>query len=392
MGEGAAGARRAGLSGIGAVVAALAGAGLLLLPLVTFRPNRIAPGDALAAFAALPWGWALFLHALVAIAIVAALLRLPGRLLAGMAGTAGLAVALGVSAAFLVADGNAAMRVAPASGFWLLLFAFALLVTDSLVRLRPGPRLRLGLLALAALAGAVLLWSGVLRDVSVLREYASRSAAFHSEARTHVMLSLGSLSAAALAGIPLGIACHRHRRLKAAILNLLNLVQTIPSLALFGLLIAPLSWIAANLPAAAWLGIAGIGFAPAFLALFLYSLLPIVANTLAGLEATPAAVADAARGMGMTGRQILWEAELPLALPVMLAGIRIVLVQNIGLATIAALIGGGGFGVFVFQGIGQAAIDLVLLGVIPTVTLAIASAIVLDALAEILQPGRAGPE
>src|SRR5690606_40404315 len=97
--------------------------------------------------------------------------------------------------------------------FWLLLFACARLVTDSLVRLRPGPRLRLGLLALAALAGAVLLWSGVLRDVSVLREYASRSAAFHSEARTHVMLSLGSLSAAALAGIPLGIACHRHRRL-----------------------------------------------------------------------------------------------------------------------------------------------------------------------------------
>jgi osmoprotectant transport system permease protein len=117
-------------------------------------------------------------------------------------------------------------------------------------------------------------------------------------------------------------------------------------------------------------------------ALFAYSLLPMVANTIVGLEGVPPAAYDAARGMGMTGVQRLLQVQLPLALPVILTGVRIVLVQNIGLATIAALIGGGGFGVFVFQGLGQTAIDLVLLGTIPTVALAFASAVVLDALVE----------
>ncbi len=113
------------------------------------------------------------------------------------------------------------------------------------------------------------------------------------------------------------------------------------------------------------------------MALFLYSLLPIVANTVTGPEAgVPRAVDGCARGMGMTDRQRLWQVELPLALPVILAGIRIVLVQNIGLATMAALIGGGVPAPSSFQGIGQTAMDLVLLGAVPTVALAFAAAIV----------------
>jgi len=138
-------------------------------------------------------------------------------------------------------------------------------------------------------------------------------------------------------------------------------------------------------PGAAAIGISGIGTAPAMLALFAYSLLPLAANTVVGLAGVPAPAVDAARGMGMTGRQRLWGVELPLAFPVILTGIRIVLVQNIGLATIAALIGGGGFGVFVFQGIGQTAMDLVLLGALPTVALAFAAAVVLDALVELAE-------
>ena len=163
-------------------------------------------------------------------------------------------------------------------------------------------------------------------------------------------------------------------RLRDGVLNVLNIVQTIPSIALFGILIAPLGWIAANVPGAAAIGIRGIGAAPAFVALFLYSLLPVVANTVVGLAGVPRAANDAARGIGMTDRQRLFRVEFPLAFPVILTGIRIVLVQNIGLATIAALIGGGGFGVFVFQGIGQTAMDLVLLGAVPTVALAFAAA------------------
>jgi osmoprotectant transport system permease protein len=118
------------------------------------------------------------------------------------------------------------------------------------------------------------------------------------------------------------------------------------------------------------------------IALFLYSLLPIVANTVAGLARVSPAAVEAARGMGMTPGQLLARIELPLALPVVLSGVRIVLVQNIGLATIAALIGAGGLGAFVFQGIGQTAIDLVLLGALPTVVMAFAASVLLDALVE----------
>ena len=142
------------------------------------------------------------------------------------------------------------------------------------------------------------------------------------------------------------------------------------------------------MPGAAALGVHGIGAAPAFLALFLYSLLPMTANTVVGLESAPRDVVDAARGMGMTSRQRLFSIELPLALPVILTGVRIVLVQNIGLATIAALIGGGGFGVFVFAGLGQTAPDLILLGAVPTVLLAFAAAIVLDAVVELVTGAR----
>ena len=160
-------------------------------------------------------------------------------------------------------------------------------------------------------------------------------------------------------------------------------MQTIPSIALFGILMAPLAALAVAVPALAPIGVSGIGTAPAMIALFLYSLLPIVANTVIGLSRVSSSAVDAARGMGLTEGQVLRQIELPLALPTILTGIRIVLVQNIGLATIAALIGGGGFGAFVFQGIGQTAIDLVLLGAIPTVALAFSSAVVLDALAEL---------
>jgi osmoprotectant transport system permease protein len=161
----------------------------------------------------------------------------------------------------------------------------------------------------------------------------------------------------------------------------------VPSIALFGILMAPLAALAAAVPTLAALGVSGIGAAPAVVALFLYSLLPIVANTVVGLGRVSPAAVDAARGMGLTDGQMLRQVEFPLALPTILTGIRIVLVQNIGLVTIAALIGGGGLGAFVFQGIGQTAIDLVLLGAIPTVALAFSAAVVLDAFIEFTRRG-----
>jgi osmoprotectant transport system permease protein len=218
----------------------------------------------------------------------------------------------------------------------------------------------------------------------MMREYAVNAGRFAREVRQHVLLAFGSLAAAIVVALPIGILCHRVPRLRPGIQGVLNFVQTIPAIALFGILMAPLAALAAAVPLVEKLGIRGIGAAPAAVALFLYSLLPIVANTAAGLERVSRSAVDAARGMGMTNWQVLTSVELALALPVIITGIRIVLVQNIGLVTIAALIGGGGLGTFVFQGIGQTAIDLVLLGAIPTVALAFSAAVILDALVEVM--------
>lgn len=382
----AAAAARPVLDRLGLLIALVAGAGLAL-PFATLAANRIVPGEGFMLLAALPGppGW--LLASLAGAGIVTALLRFPPtlKLIMGFVLLAALCFLIGVAAEELTPADNDYARVAPAAGFWLLVFAFTLMVADALTRLRFGPWARLGLLVATALALGGLLASGRLDALSVLQEYAGRAPAFWQEARTHLLLAFGSVAVAALVGIPLGIVCHRVRRVRATILNALNVIQTIPSIALFGLLIAPLAWVAANVPGAAAIGISGIGTAPAMLALFAYSLLPLAANTVVGLAGVPAPAVDAARGMGMTGRQRLWGVELPLAFPVILTGIRIVLVQNIGLATIAALIGGGGFGVFVFQGIGQTAMDLVLLGALPTVALAFAAAVVLDAFVELAE-------
>lgn len=370
---------------LGVVIAALLAYGAFVAPFANFRANRIVPGEARSILEALPGGLGPALLAFVAVAIVLIVLKTPTvlRLVLGLAAILALAVLIGLSAGHLTPPENSYARVAPASGFWLTGFAFALLAADALTRLRLSPYARIALLAAVVLAAAGLLMSGAWDGLSLMKEYASRADTFWLEAGRHVVLALGSLAAATLVGLPLGILCHRVEALRAGVLNVLNIIQTIPSIALFGLLIAPLGWIALHVPGAAAIGIRGIGAAPAFVALFLYSLLPVVANTVVGLAGVPRDADDAARGIGMTGRQRLFGVELPLAFPVILTGIRIVLVQNIGLATIAALIGGGGFGVFVFQGIGQTAMDLVLLGAAPTVALAFAAAVLLDAATEI---------
>jgi osmoprotectant transport system permease protein len=370
---------------LGVVIAALLAYGGFLAPFANFRANRIVPGEARWIVEALPAGYGATLLAFIAVAIVLIILKTPTffRLLLGLVALLALAILIGLSAGHLTPPENTYARVSPASGFWLSSFAFALLTADALARLRLSPLARIGLLLAVAATVAGLLVSGIWDGLSILKEYGSRAETFWLEAGRHVVLALGSLASACLVGLPLGILCHRVPSLRAGVLNGLNIIQTIPSIALFGLLIAPLGWIALNVPGASALGIRGIGAAPAFVALFLYSLLPVVANTVVGLAGVPRDANDAARGIGMTGRQRLFGVELPLAFPVILTGIRIVLVQNIGLATIAALIGGGGFGVFVFQGIGQTAMDLVLLGAVPTVALAFAAAVVLDAATEL---------
>jgi osmoprotectant transport system permease protein len=371
---------------LGAVLVVLGAAAVLFLPFVVFKMNRIVPGQARSLAEVLPVFAVVTLYIILATAAATALFVTDARVRLAIALLGVGAVALGAASAAstLTPAGNTVVRVAPGTGCWLLLCALGLLATDALTRLRPGPAVRvlclLGFLVLAALAFA----SGIFDHLSIMREYAVNAGRFAREARQHLLLALGSLGAAVVVALPLGVLCHRVPRLRTGVLATLNLVQTIPSIALFGILMVPLGALATAVPLAAALGIRGIGAAPAVVALFLYSLLPIVANTVVGLGRVSPAIVEAARGMGLTDGQVLTQVEFPLALPVILTGIRIVLVQNIGLVTVAALIGGGGFGTFVFQGIGQTAIDLVLLGAIPIVVLAFSAAVLLDALVDVL--------
>ncbi|MDO5641310.1 MAG: ABC transporter permease [Paracoccus sp. (in: a-proteobacteria)] len=375
-----------GLSRTGLFFAILGLAGLAL-PMVQFRANRIVLGEGITMPGLLGvWGWLVtLLLAAGLIAAVSARRASLTRLLIGAGGALAVILLLGLMAQMLNPGATGAQRAAPASGFWLLALAFALMATDALTRLRPSLIGRWLMLAGVIAAGWLVLVSGWMDSVSVMREYAARQDVFTREALRHILLAFGSLGLALIMGLPIGIGIYLAPRLRRPVLGVLNLLQTIPSLALFGIMIPLFGWVAAVVPGAAALGVSGIGVFPALAALFLYSLLPVVSNTLVGLTGVSPAARDAAFGLGMTQAQVLAGVLLPLALPVIIAAIRIVLVQNIGLAVIAGLIGGGGFGTFVFQGLNQTAMDLVLLGALPTIAMALIAGIALDLIVEGLE-------
>ena len=176
----------------------------------------------------------------------------------------------------------------------------------------------------------------------------------------HLFLVSLSMAIAAALAIPAGILLTRRTFLQRWVLGFANIMQTVPSLALFGFLI-PLPFLG------------GIGKHTAIVALVLYALLPILRNTLTGILNVDPAVRESAIAMGMTGRQLLWEVELPLATRTILAGLRIATVTTIGTATIAAAIGGGGLGVFIFRGLASVDTTLLLAGAVPAAVLAVAA-------------------
>jgi osmoprotectant transport system permease protein len=375
-----------GFDKLGVVMAVIAAAALTL-PFANFRPSRIGQAQGIDFIQALPTGLAWGSLVLLVLCLVALLRRSSPRvrLVLAVGALVLLAILIGLVPQVLIPPGNARPRVGPAAGFWLLAFSFAILLTDALVKLSLRPAQRVLALVLALAVFLAFLLSGHWNGLSIMKEYATNGSGFAANAVVHVTLALASLFGALVVGLPLGIVCQRHRGLRGVVLPALNMIQTIPSLALFGLMIAPLTYLAKTYPIVEALGVHGTGSSPALIALFLYALLPVVSNTAIGLDSVSPNVVDAARGMGMTQWQRLFQVELPLAFPVILTGVRIVLVQNIGLATIAAWIGGGGFGVYVQNGMGATAIDLVLLGAIPTIALAFSAAIILDAIVDTLK-------
>ena len=191
----------------------------------------------------------------------------------------------------------------------------------------------------------------------------------------HVWLVGATMVLAVAIGVPLGIVVARKPWLSKPILGGANIAETIPSLALFGFLL-PVPWLGARADRLT------------ITALTLYALLPIIRNTAAGITSVDPAVREAARGMGLTARQILFQVELPLSVSTILAGIRVATVLTIGIATIAAAVGAGGLGEFIFRGLAMVNNQLILAGAIPAALLALGADFVLGLMERFLRPAR----
>lgn len=360
---------------------------------VQLRPNRLSSGVPYHMWQIGAQTEFVLFVLLLAAALVVELLLAPRINTRAAALTRGFLGNLVIVVVFLASTAGAAhlqppdkpfARISFAPGLWLSALSGYILILAALKRLAGWRRVTVALLAVAALV--VLTGLGVFDGLSLLKEYLARRDRFLQQLSNHITLSLSATGLAALIGIPLGIWAFRYIRAERPIFAVVNTVQTLPSLALFGLLIAPLSLLSHRFPFLRSLGIGGIGWAPALIALTLYALLPIARNTYTSLKVLDPSLIEAGKGMGMSRRQLLINIEMPLSLPIVLGGLRTSLVQAIGNTAVAALIGAGGFGVFIFQGLGQAVPDLILLGTLPVIALAVITDRIMQLLIRIITP------
>jgi osmoprotectant transport system permease protein len=348
------------------------------MPFLRVAANRLVSGEPVFLWAMLDGparAWVVVLLALLALMVLLSLAQATKTLL-----WLQTAMALALIVGALALAGKHASQVAQTSppyvrtsmgGAWWALVALAGLTAHHAVQ-----RLQLAVIARVSLVvawGAAMGWlllSGGCNDLSIMKEVANQSDVLWAATAQHIRIVLWALLPTLLIGVPMGWWAYRVRPTGQALFAVLNVIQTIPSIALFGLLMAPLALLAAGFPVLAKAGMGGVGVLPGVIALTLYALLPVARGTVAGLEQVPSSVRSAARGMGMSPAQVLGQVELPLALPVLLTGVRTAAVQAVGLAAVTALIGAGGLGAILFEGLFSGAQDLVLLGVLPIVALA----------------------
>jgi osmoprotectant transport system permease protein len=411
----------------------------LLLPWLLFKPNRLVLGSARSVWQLEPF-WAVMLFGCWVLLLALSFVRLPTR---GIFYTVLVALAT-LSSGFLTGGNTNALlkeageiaRVSISGGAWLTLVAVYVATFAAKLEFRFawfGPLL--GLL--------VPLLANQFVNLGPVVEYRGVQDQFAGQLVTHLALAISSVVTASVIGFPLGVLASRNAKVEGLILGGAGLLQTIPSLALFGLLLPPLAWLGREarvgavlglmvlvglsgagllafaralksrvLAVPAWVfmalsgsvflavitvmlfsaltgdlkslsawakpnallgaaGIRGIGAAPALLALTLYAFLPVVVNTFVGLRYVSAGVINAARGMGMNNSQVFWRAEVPIALPFLFEGLRGALGLTFGIATVAALIGGGGLGFFILRGVEGNVPDLVLLGALPVAVIAL---------------------
>jgi len=367
-----------------------AGAGLAF---ITHAPNRLISGQGIPLYTLLQ-GPMLLVLAPVIVLLLLSFVRPDWRvyllimLLAELLLAAQTALAGHAAWVLTGGDEDSLARISFGGGFWACGALLLLIASDAISRMTSNHSWRVLLNLQLAIPIMLLLVNGQLSQLSLLKEYDNRSDVFDDALWQHLGILLGTLIPAILIGLPLGVFCARRPRWQPPILSVLNIIQTLPSIALFGLLLAPLAGLAKAVP---WLGehgVSGIGAAPAIIALVLYSLLPLVRSVIAGMNSVAPGVIESATGMGLSRMQVFYKVQMPIALPVILSGIRIVAVQTVGMAMVAALIGAGGLGAIMFQGLLSSALDLVLLGVIPVVLMAAVVDGVFKFLVSILETSR----
>jgi osmoprotectant transport system permease protein len=204
-----------------------------------------------------------------------------------------------------------------------------------------------------------------LDTYSIMKEYLGVENQFWRDTWHHLALSVTTLLASVVVGLPLGYWCIRNSFTDKIVLTGLNITETIPIMALFAVLRIPFSALGNHFVSLKQLGIGGYGIAPAFGALFLYALYLIIHNVRAAFLSIDENLIENAYAMGMTSRGVFWKVRIPMALPIILTGIRIAFISTLIGAALASYVGGGGLGVYIVNGINSLAIDMMLLGVIP---------------------------
>ena len=350
------------------MAASILGLSSVFMDWFNLRANRIVSGQGLGYFESLGTALGLILISIWLVTMAFALIGsrwskivLPVLFAASLTG---VLIGSGVASRNLLNGASDLTRVSLSGGFWISVLAVYLIY---FVATRKGQNFRSLIAILGPVIVLIALILGWLNTFSVLVEFQSQQTRYFAELWRHLEIFGVSLACAAIIGLPLGIWSSRSRS-APPLLAILGIIQTVPSLALFGLLLVTLVAIKNALPL---LGISAIGFLPAVFAITLYSLLPIVQNTYTGLKAVAQDVCDAGEGLGMSRLQLLFKVELPLAASNIVSGAKVAAVQAVGGTAVAALIGAGGLGFFIFQGLGQGAPDLILLGAISVVILAL---------------------
>lgn len=356
------------------------------------RPNRIESGAAMHVGSAIGDAFPLFVVVLILLLIVTVSYikyeKLhPLAVIAFTISVISIFLALtGIGAQNHLAGMGSSARASLGYGFWMLLAGFILILVEhtNLYVQKAGQSNRLpkhlikSLVLLLCMTMLIVLYAlGLLSGISIVRELTDKSDRIFGELIRHMQLTIGATGTGLFISLFLSYIAYRKPVVERYVNMIANFAQVVPTLALLGFIMIPLSILSSRYVFLKEIGISGIGFFPAYIVLTLYTLLPITTNTLAGFKTISTSVLEAAQGMGMNRRQMLLKIELPMAFPAIYTGTKTALIQAVGNCILAGLVGGGGLGAILFLGLAQSAFDLVIVASLTVVLIAVFLDIVL---------------